>query len=122
MCGREFGDDELADAALRSMDHDCGRQDQDGVVSYRDASCLTNVWAVEAKLMRTGDFRNSFVKGPPASAFSGPQLASGTYPEVLVAKATSTGEDLDFRADDQGLASLDVELTGRTALAIQPLA
>ncbi len=75
---------------------------------------------------------------------------------MLVAKATSTGEDLDlvlypgrgngrqrlglarlapgkryrvagrpdldFRADDQGLASLDVELTGRTALAIQPLA
>ena len=156
MCGREFGDDELADAALRSMDQDCGRQDQDGVVSYRDASCLANVWAVEAKLMRTGDFRNSFVKGPPASAFSGPQLASATYPDVLVAKATSTGEDLDlvlypgrgngrqrlglarlapgkryrvagrpdldFRADDQGLASLDVELTGRTALAIQPLA
>ncbi len=156
MSAREFGDDELAEAALRSMDQDCGRVDDNGTVSYREASCLANVWAVEAKLMRTGDFRNSFVKGPPASAFSGPQLASASYPEVMVAKATSTGHDLDlvlypgrgngrqrlglarlapgssyrvagradldFRADDQGVASLDVELNGRTALNITPVA
>lgn len=154
MCGREFGDDELAEAALRSMDQDCGRVDDNGVVSYREASCLANVWAVEAKLMRTGDFRNSFVKGPAASAFSGPQLAEASYPEVLVAKATSTGHDLelvlypgrgngrqrlglarlvpgasyrvagrpdlDFRADGQGVAQLEVELSGRTALNITP--
>jgi hypothetical protein len=154
MCGREFGDDELAEAALRSMDQDCGRIDDNGVVSYREASCLANVWAVEAKLMRTGDFRNSFVKGPAASAFSGPQLAEASYPEVLVAKATSTGHDLelvlfpgrgngrqrlglarlvpgasyrvagrpdlDFRADGQGVAQLEVELSGRTALHITP--
>jgi len=154
MCGREFGDDELAEAALRSMDQDCGRIDDNGVVSYREASCLANVWAVEAKLMRTGDFRNSFVKGPAASAFTGPQLAAASYPEVLVAKATSSGQDLDlvlypgrgtgrqrlglarlapgasyrvsgrpdldFRADAQGLASLEVELNGRTALNILP--
>lgn len=154
MCGREFGDDELAEAALRSMDQDCGRIDDNGVVSYREASCLANVWAVEAKLMRTGDFRNSFVKGPAASAFTGPQLAEASYPEVLVAKATSTGADLDlvlhpgrgngrqrlglarlvpgasyrvagrpdldFRADEQGVARLEVELSGRTALNITP--
>ena len=88
--------DALAEAALRSMDQDCGRIDDDGAVSYREASCLANVWAVEAKLMRTGDFRNSFVKGPAASAFTGPQLAEASYPEVLVAKATSTGNDLDL--------------------------
>lgn len=96
MCSREFGDDELAAAALRSMDHDCGHVDEHGVVSYREASCLANVWPVEAKLMRAGDFRNSFVKGPPPSAFSGPQLATASYPETLVAKATSSGHDLDL--------------------------
>ncbi|MBK8957628.1 MAG: hypothetical protein IPM80_04140 [Proteobacteria bacterium] len=96
MSAREFGDDELAEAALRSMDQDCGRFDDNGAVGYREASCLANVWAVEAKLMRTGDFRNSFVKGPAASAFTGPQLAEASYPEVLVAKATSTGADLDL--------------------------
>lgn len=156
MCGREFGDDDLAEAALRSMDQDCGRTDEGGVVSYREASCLANVWGVEAKLMRTGDFRNSFTKAPPASAQSGPQLAEASYPEVLVAKATSTGADLDlvlypgrgatrqklglarlapgaaykvagrpdldFRADDAGRATMEVEIAGRTALAIKPAA
>jgi hypothetical protein len=156
MCGREFGDDELADAALRSMDQDCGLEQNNGVTSYRDASCLANVWAAESKLMRTGDFRNSFVKGPPPSAFSGPRLARAKYPEVLVAKATSSGRDLDlvlhpgagptrqriglerldpgaayaiegrpdlaFRADDAGQAELEIELTGRTPLAIRPAA
>jgi len=154
MCGREFGDDELADAALRSMDQDCGRVVENGVTHYREASCLANLWALEAKLMRTGDFRNSFVKGPPASAFTGPQLARASYPDVLVAKATSRGDDLDlvlhpgrgtsrqrlglarlapgqayrvadrpdldFRADGEGRAELEIELAGRTALAISP--
>lgn len=96
MCAREFGDDELAEAALRAMDQDCGREESDGVTSYREASTLANVWAIEAKLMRTGDFRNSFVKSPPGSAFTGPQLASARYPEVLVAKATSSGRNLDL--------------------------
>ncbi|MGE0337175.1 MAG: hypothetical protein AB7Q76_17930 [Gammaproteobacteria bacterium] len=154
MCGREFGDDDLADAALRSMDQDCGREVTDGVTGYREASTLANVWAVEAKLMKTGDFRNSFTKAPPESARSGPQLAEVNYPEVLVAKATSTGRDLDlvlqpgrglgrhtlglarlapgaaytvagrpdlaFSADDAGRAKLEVEISGRTALLIQP--
>jgi len=96
MCAREFGDDELAEAALRSMDQDCGREERDGVTSYRQASTLANVWAIEAKLMGTGDFRNSFVKSPPIGAFTGPQLERAPYPDVLVAKATSTGRDLEL--------------------------
>ena len=96
ICGREFGDDDLAEAALNSMDQDCGRTVADGVVSYSKASCLANAWAVEAKLLGTGDFRNTFVKGPPASAHSGPALAEARYPEVLVAKAYSDGVALDL--------------------------
>ncbi len=46
--------------------------------------------------MRTGDFRNSFVKGPPKSALAGPILAAATYPDVLVAKAFSRGQDLEL--------------------------
>jgi hypothetical protein len=96
MCAREFGDDDLAEATLRSMEQDCGRTMENGVLSYRKGSCLANVWGVEARLMRTGDFRNSFVKGPPASALAGPILAAASYPDVLVAKAFSRGEDLEL--------------------------
>jgi hypothetical protein len=94
MCAREFGDNELAEACLRSMDQDCGRTLENGVLSYRKGSCLANVWGVEGRLMRTGDFRNTFVKGPPASALAGPILASCKYPDVLVGKAFSHGDDL----------------------------
>jgi hypothetical protein len=112
MCAREFGDDELAEAALRSMEQDCGRTMQNGVLSYRKGSCLANVWGVEARLMRTGDFRNSFVKGPPATALAGPILAGASYPEVLVAKAFSRGNDLElvlYNGAAPGLQNLGIE-------------
>ncbi len=96
MCAREFGDDDLADAALRSMEQDCGRTMDDGVLSYKKGSCLANVWGVEARLMRTGDFRNTFTKGPPKSALAGPVLTGAKYPDVLVGKAFSHGSDLDL--------------------------
>ncbi|MCB1746492.1 MAG: hypothetical protein KDK06_04905 [Gammaproteobacteria bacterium] len=96
ICGREFGDHELADAAIRSMDQDCGRVEEDGVIYYKTASGMANAWAVEAKLLGTGGFRNTFVKGPAATALRGPRLAEATYPEVLVARAVSDGEDLEL--------------------------
>ena len=104
--------------------------------------------------MRTGDFRKSFVGGPPQSVFQGPVLADARYPDVLVAKAFSHGDDLElvlypgaaggtqkigierlksgvtyelrsgnatpFRADDQGRATLEIDLRGRTVVEIVP--
>ncbi|MGE0487447.1 MAG: hypothetical protein AB7Q81_25070 [Gammaproteobacteria bacterium] len=96
ICGREFGDHELAEAAIRSMDQDCGRVEEDGAIYYKTASGLANAWAIEAKLLGTGGFRNTFVKGPPAETRTGPLLAAASYPDVLVAKAYSHGEDLEL--------------------------
>ena len=108
---------------------------------------------MDLRLMRTGDFRKSFVVGPPESTSTGPILSGAKYPDVLVAKAVSRGSDLQlvlypgsaagpqaiaierlrpgaeyaidgsgrtFRADEQGRASIDVDLSGRTALTIAP--
>ena len=96
MCAREFGDAQLAEAAIRSMDQDCGRVIENGVAHYTGGSGWANIWALDARLMQTGDFRNSFVTGPPKSVFRGPLLSAATYPEVLVAKAFSHGEDLEL--------------------------
>jgi hypothetical protein len=95
MGAREFGDDELAEAAERAMDQDCGLS-RNGVACYTRGSNLANVWGVEGRLMRTGDFRKSFVIGPPESVSTGPILADAKYPDVLVAKALSHGDDLDL--------------------------
>ena len=96
MCAREFGDDELADAAIRSMDQDCGRVIENGVARYTQGSGWANIWAIDARLMRTGDFRNAFVRGPTQATLRGPILSEAKYPDVLVAKATSNGEDLEL--------------------------
>ena len=114
LCAREFGDYELADAAMRSMDQDCGRTMEDGVLYYRKGSCLANVWQVEARLMRCGDFKNTFAKGPPKGALAGPLLTGATYPDVLVAKAFSHGEDLD-------LVLYNGKAPGRQSLVIERL-
>jgi hypothetical protein len=95
MGAREFGDEELAEAAQRAMDQDCGLS-RNGVSCYTKGSNLANVWGVEGGIMRTGDFRKSFSGGPPESVSTGPFLSSAKYPDVLVAKALSHGDDLEL--------------------------
>jgi hypothetical protein len=93
---REFGDDAIAEAAQNSLDADCGRDVTDGVRRYTGGSNDANAYAVMGQLMRTGDFRRSFVEGPSAAALSGPVLEEAPYPEVLVARAVSDGQRLEL--------------------------
>lgn len=153
---REFGDEEIAQAAQRSLDQDCSPQREAGSLGYLDGSNLSNVNVAMARLMRTGDFRRSFVEGPPAETLAGPFLTGVEYPDVLVARAWSDGANLDLVlypgreaarreivierlqpgrsydvqgaqtprvvADGHGSARLDVHLTGRTAVRLEPAA
>lgn len=93
---REFGDDALAEAAQNSLDADCGRDCADGVRRYTGGSNGANAYAVMGQLMRTGDFRRSFAEGPSAAALEGPVLETASYPDVLVARAISDGDDLEL--------------------------
>ncbi len=93
---REFGDYEIAEAAERALDEDCGRADDGGILRYSRGSNLSNAMAVRARMHRRGDFRNAIAQGPPASALRGPILADARYPDVLVARAFSDGDALDL--------------------------
>jgi hypothetical protein len=59
-------------------------------------SNLMNIQAAVGKLRRTGDFRRAVLEGPPEAALRGPLLASANYPDVLVARACSNGENLEL--------------------------
>jgi len=91
---REQGDEEVANAILRKLDRDFERSDVGGTVSYGKASNVNNATIVMGRLMRTGDVRSMVLEGPPAAAMRGPLLSGAVYPDVLVAKAFSGGEDL----------------------------
>jgi hypothetical protein len=92
----EFGDNEIADAAQRALDQDCGLSVENGVRRYLKGSNLANTNAVMGRLIRTGDFRRSFVEGPAPATLAGPVLSACKYPDVLVARAFSHGEDLNL--------------------------
>lgn len=96
LAAREFGDNEIADAALAGLAHDCDERVEGGVRRYLAGSNLANANAVLGRIMRTGDFRRSFVEGPAKSTSTGPVLAGAAYPDVLVARAFSHGEDLQL--------------------------
>jgi len=153
---REFGDEEIAAAAQRSLDQDCRPDRSAGALGYLDGSNIANVNVAMGRLMRTGDFRRSFVEGPAAATQAGPCLTGVDYPDVLVARAYSRGEDLDLVlhpgrgrtqqtltftalqpgrryavsgavpgelvADSAGTATLEVTLTGRTVVHLEPAA
>ncbi len=93
---REFGDYEIAGAAARALDEDCSRADDGGILRYSRGSNLSNAMAVRAQFHRRDDFRNAIAEGPPASVLRGPILADARYPDVLVARAFSHGDDLDL--------------------------
>jgi hypothetical protein len=151
---REFGDSEVADAALRALDQDCGRANDGGVLRYSKGSNLSNAMAMRARIHRRDDFRRTIAEGPPEASLRGPILTDAKYPDVLVARAFSNGDDLElvlypgansgpqnirierlrpgskyamrngtehaFTADNNGAASLSVELNGRTPIHIVP--
>jgi len=96
LAAHEFGDDEIADAALRALDADGGLASDGGVRRYGGGSNLANALAIQGRIARTGDFRASLTEGPPPWVGSGPRLADARYPDVLVAKAFSGGEDLEL--------------------------
>lgn len=111
-CAREFGDEALADAAQRSLDQDCGLVVRDGKRYYTKGSRSANFWAIEGRLVRTGDFRRLFTQSPPESAMRGPILAEARYPMVQVAKAFSRGDDLAlvlYPGDETGPQQIGIE-------------
>ena len=48
------------------------------------------------RIGRTGDIRSLVLEGPSPAAMKGPLLGEVRYPDVLVAKAFSTGADLQL--------------------------
>jgi hypothetical protein len=93
---REFGDYEIAEAAQRALDSDCGRTEEGGVLRYAKGSNLSNIIAVKARIHRRDDFRKAVTEGPGEAALRGPILTGVDYPEVLVGRAYSNGDDLEM--------------------------
>ncbi|MDR2160407.1 MAG: hypothetical protein LBP23_10120 [Treponema sp.] len=63
---------------------------------YKDVGVCGMANLAAARWNRKNDWSDTILKGPPPAAFSGPLLEGCRYPEVLVAKALSHGDDLEL--------------------------
>ncbi len=93
---REMGDQEAADALERSLDerHEIARAG--GARQYAGLSTLANAAHALARFTRPNGMRDLIRGVVPAAWRRGPLLAEAGYPDVLVARAVSDGEDLDL--------------------------
>jgi hypothetical protein len=92
---REMGDPEAAEAAIAALDEVVGRIERDGVVHFAGSN-MGNLMAMESHLGITGGWREAICTRPSEAVQRGPILADAPYPDVLVARAVSDGEDLDL--------------------------
>ncbi|WP_156680873.1 hypothetical protein [Sphingomonas profundi] len=93
---REMGDYGFAEACELALDEVCAPMIVDGVRRYEKASNLANAHIADALIHRREDFRIAVREGPAESALRGPILGDARYPDVLVARAFSHGEDLEL--------------------------
>jgi hypothetical protein len=92
---REFGDDEVAEAAEKLLAETCGKVEDNGAIRYA-GSTSTSTTIARGMILRRNDWRNAVRQGPPEGALKGPVLTGVSYPEVLVARAFSDGTDLEL--------------------------
>jgi hypothetical protein len=88
----EFGDYEMA-RGFREAQHKYLVMSNDRF-KYQYASVNAMASLATARWSRKDDWYDTILKGPSATAFTGSVLEECSYPEVLVAKAISHGEDL----------------------------
>jgi Linalool dehydratase/isomerase len=108
---REFGDDEVAEAAQKLLEQTCGKVEENGAIRYA-GSTSTSTTIARGMILRHNDWRNAVRQGPPESALQGPVLTGVSYPQVLVAKAFSDGLGLElvlYPGDAPGEQQITIE-------------
>jgi Linalool dehydratase/isomerase len=96
LAARQMGDEQLASATQRTVEHKFAPVITDGVRRYSKASNQANTILALARFSRQDGWRDLIAHGAPPQWRRGPLLADTAYPDVLVAKAVSDGRDLEL--------------------------
>jgi hypothetical protein len=92
----DFGDVTIKNSCLDFANENLKPKLENGVFSYEKASNFSNAMFAQAIISQKNDWTDTITKGPVKSSLSGPILVGLTYPDVLVARAFSSGHDLDI--------------------------
>ena len=92
----EQGDEVVLKAALATAEDLLPRGKDEQKFYYEEISTSSNIKLATATWSKRGDWQRLINEGPRRGAFTGPILSDCSYPQVLVARAVSDGNDLDL--------------------------
>ncbi|NLL63349.1 MAG: hypothetical protein GX241_03770 [Ruminococcaceae bacterium] len=149
---KEMGDTEAANASLKVLEEKVTQSIENGAIRH-NCSTEVNALLLQASINTRNGWRRAVIDGPAKSTLTGPLLSEVSYPDVLVAKAFSHGEDLElvlypgvsdgkqnlkisrlvpgqkylikeqnisFFANENGVAEIEVLISGRTEITMIP--
>lgn len=96
MTASEYGDTELVEGLRKAEKKNMARSKEPGSFKYKDVNSLTMAYYVFTRLNKKGYWSDVILRGMPETAFSGPLLTDCKYPNVIPAKAASSGDNLEL--------------------------
>ncbi|MBR3060712.1 MAG: hypothetical protein IKN89_01490 [Oscillospiraceae bacterium] len=112
MLAAEYGDKEILDGLHRAESIFLERSRDPRYFRFKDVPLVVMANFAIGRFLQQGDWQDMVLRGPAETAFTGPLLTGCDFPQVLVAKAMSHGEDLDlvlYNGEGSGPQALTVE-------------
>ncbi len=108
----EMGDRQTVKDLLEVADKHMKRYDDKDMLAYKVTSVSGNANIACARFAEKDDWYDMMHKGPGTGALTGPILSECKYPNVLVARAMSDGNDLDmvlYNGGSPGVETIGIE-------------
>ncbi|MDR1217882.1 MAG: hypothetical protein LBJ99_04750 [Oscillospiraceae bacterium] len=96
MVATEYGDTEMVEGLRRAEEIYLERSMDPKILKWKNVPVVVSAFLSFAHLARKGDWTDIILRGPDETAKTGPILADCAFPEVMVAKASSGGDDLEL--------------------------
>jgi hypothetical protein len=96
MTAAEYGDTEMVDALLKTEEMQLTRSKEPNTFKFQNVNSLTGAYLAFSRICKKGYWSDVILRGVPETSKTGPVLAECAYPDVIPAKASSNGDDLDL--------------------------
>ena len=96
MTAVEYGDTEFVKGLRKAEEQNLAKSKEPGSFKFKGVNSLTMAYYAFTRISKKGYWSDVILRGIPETAFSGPLLAECEYPNVIPAKAASSGDDLEL--------------------------
>jgi hypothetical protein len=112
MIATEYGDTEIVNGLRKAEEMYMERSKDPNVLKFKNVPVVVTAFLAFSRFARKGDWSDIILRGSDSTARTGPILTDCKFPDVLVAKAMSSGDDLDlvlYNGSNSGEQSIKIE-------------